>query len=177
VSAAPHPAPAAPAPPVPRWYALRTRSRHEKTVRDRLLEGQIETFLPLCERWSQWKDRRSRVDVPLFPGYCFARFPLPERVRVLNVPGVSGLVGFNGHPEPVLDSEVDGIRRLMASRFRYDPHPFLLEGMEVEVVRGPLSGVRGRLVRKDRSARLVLQVSLIRQGAAVEVHPADVTPI
>jgi transcription antitermination factor NusG len=153
---------------------VRTRSRHEKTVRDRLLEARFETFLPLCERWSQWKDRRRRVDFPLFPGYCFARFPLPERVRILTVPGVAGLVGFNGHPEPVLDGEVDGIRRLMASRFRYDPHPFLEEGMQVEVVRGPLSGVRGRLVRKDRSARLVLLVSVIQQGACVEVHPADV---
>jgi transcription antitermination factor NusG len=164
-------------PIVPRWYALKTRSRHEKRVRDRLLQGHIETFLPLCERWSQWKDRKQLVDEPLFPGYCFARFPLPERVRILSIPGVACLVGVGSRPEPVLDAEIDGIRRLIASRFRYDPHPFLEEGMEVEVVRGPLAGVRGRLLRKDRSARLVLAVALIRQAAAVEIHPADVTPI
>lgn len=160
-----------------RWYAVKTRSRHEKRVRDRLVQGQIETFLPLYERWSQWKDRRQRVEFPLFPGYCFARFDLTERIRILNLSGVASLVGFNGHPEPVTDAEIDGIRRLIASRYRYDPHPYLNEGMEVEVVRGPLVGVRGKLLRKDRSTRLVLAVTLIRQAAVVEIHPADVVPV
>jgi len=158
------------------WWAVRTRSRHEKRVRDRLLQADIETFLPLYERWSQWKDRKQLVEFPLFPGYCFARFPFTDRIRILNVPGVVTLVTVNDHPEPVSDVEIDGIRRLIASRYRYDPHPFLEEGMEVEVLRGPLAGVRGRLVRKDRSTRLVISVLLIRQAAAVEVHPADVAP-
>ncbi|MBI2159322.1 MAG: hypothetical protein HYU25_02840, partial [Candidatus Rokubacteria bacterium] len=62
----------------PRWYVLRTRSRHEKVVRDQLVERNIEAFLPLYERWSRWKDRRKKIAFPLFPGYCFARFPLTE---------------------------------------------------------------------------------------------------
>ena len=45
------------------WYALHTRSRHEKKVRDRLLERNVETFLPLCERWNRWKDRTKRVEI------------------------------------------------------------------------------------------------------------------
>jgi hypothetical protein len=32
---------------------------------------------------SRWKDRLQRVQVPLFSGYCFARFAWPERMRVL----------------------------------------------------------------------------------------------
>lgn len=160
-----------------RWYAVRTRSRHEKRVRDRLVQGALETFLPLYERWSQWKDRKQRVEFPLFPGYCFARFEPPDRIRVLNIPGVASLVGFDGRPEPVADDEIEAIRRLVASRYRYDPHPYLTEGTEVEVVRGPLAGLRGRLLRKDRSARLVLAVSLIRQAAVVEIHPADVVAL
>jgi hypothetical protein len=45
------------------------------------------------------------------------------------------------------------------------------------VVRGPLTGVRGRLLRKDRSARLVISVTLIRQGVAVEIDAVDVRRI
>lgn len=161
----------------PAWYALRTRSRHEKKVRDELLRRNIETFLPLCERWSRWKDRVKKLELPLFPGYCFARFRRSERVTVLSVAGVASLVGANGHSEPVLDSEIDAVRRLVASHFHYDPHPFLAEGMEVEVVRGPLAGIRGRLLRKDRATRLVIAVTLIRHAAAVEVHPADVAAV
>jgi transcription antitermination factor NusG len=160
-----------------RWYVLRTRSRHEKVVRDQLVERSIEAFLPLYERWSRWKDRKKKIAFPLFPGYCFARFPLTERFRVLNVVGVAQLLGFSGRAEPVPDAEIEAIQRLTATTLQYDPHPFLTEGMEVEVIRGPLAGVRGRLLRKDRVARLVLAVTLIRQAAVVEIHPADVARV
>lgn len=158
----------------PLWYAIWTRARHEKKVRDQLLTRGIETFLPVYQRWSRWKDRRKAVEFPLFAGYCFARFLPTDRPRVLSVAGVASVVGTNGKPEPLCEIEVESIRRLVASRFRFDPHPMLKEGMEVEVVRGPLAGVRGRLLRKDRSAKLVVAVTLISQAAVVEIHPADV---
>jgi transcription termination/antitermination protein NusG len=158
----------------PLWYVVRTRSRHEKTVRDQLVRRHVETFLPIAERWSRWKDRRKKIAFPLFPGYCFARFSLVDRLRVLNVVGVADLVGIAGRPEPVPDAEVEAIQRLTSTTLQYDPHPFLAEGMDVEVVRGPLAGVRGKLLRKDRVTRLVLSVTLIRQAAVVEIHPGDV---
>jgi transcriptional antiterminator NusG len=162
---------------MPQWYVLRTRSRHEKLVRSQLTERQVEAFLPLYERWSRWKDRRKKIAFPLFPGYCFARFPLTERLRVLSCVGVVQLVGLIGQPEPVPDAEIEALERLAATTLQYDPHPFLEAGMEVEVVRGPLAGVRGRLLRKDRATRLVLAVTLIRQAAVVEIHPADVVAV
>ena len=161
----------------PLWYVIRTRSRHEKTVRDQLVRREVETFLPIAERWSRWKDRRKKVAFPLFPGYCFARFALIDRLRVLNVVGVADLVGISGRPEPVPDAEIEAIQRLTSTTLQYDPHPFLTEGMNVEVVRGPLAGVRGKLLRKDRVTRLVLSVTLIRQAAVVEIHPADVVHV
>lgn len=161
----------------PRWYAIKTRSRHEKRVRDQLLQRDIDTFLPVHDSWRQWKDRKKKVELPLFPGYCFARFPLVERLRVLNVLGVADLVSINGRPEPIREEEIDAIQRLVCTKLQYDPHPFLEEGMDVEVVRGPLAGVRGKLLRKDRVTRLVLAVTLVRQAAVVEIHPADVVPV
>jgi transcription antitermination factor NusG len=161
----------------PLWYALRTRARHEKKVRDQLVGRSVEVFLPTYERWSYWKDRKVKIELPLFTGYAFARFPLAERLRVLTVPGVAHLVGTTGAAEVVSEREVADIRRLVESPVRYDPHPFLSEGMEVEVVRGPLAGVRGKLLRKDHATRLVLAVSLLRQAAAVTIHPADVCAV
>jgi transcription antitermination factor NusG len=46
----------------------------------------------------------------------------------------------------------------------------------VEVMHGPLTGVVGRLVRKNEKARLVLSVDLIGQAVSVEVDAADVRP-
>src|SRR5262249_41578117 len=43
------------------WYAVRTRSRHEKRVHAALVERGIDSFLPLWERWSRWKDRKKKI--------------------------------------------------------------------------------------------------------------------
>ena len=165
-------------PAEPRWYAVRTRSRHEKRVHEQFASHpQIDVFLPLWERRSRWKDRIKRIQVPLFPGYCFARFRYADRLRVLKAFGVVDLVGLAGEPEPIPDAEMDAIQTLVGSGLTYEPFPFLAEGMEVEVTRGPMMGVRGRLLRKDRGLRVVLSVTSIQQSVSVEIDVTDVTPL
>ena len=160
--------------PVESWFAVWTRSRHEQVVRQQLEDKAVETFLPTITRWSRWKDRRKKVNWPLFPGYCFARFRDDRRLTVLKCTGVVSIVSFNGEPAPIGLDEIDGIRRLVDTDLQYDPCPLIREGMMVEVVHGPLKGVVGRLVRKGSHARLVLSVDLIGQAVSVEVHVADV---
>lgn len=159
------------------WYALKTRSRHEKLVRDRLKGQGIEPLLPTITRLSQWKDRRKEIVVPLFSGYCFARFAWPDSLAVRKTSGVVDIVGGGDRPEPIPDEEIGALKTLMASTLRYDAHPYLHEGMMVEVVRGPLQGVRGMLVRKEKRHRLVLVVHLIQQAAAVGIDADDVRPV
>jgi transcription antitermination factor NusG len=159
------------------WYALRTRSRHEKLVRDRLAQQGIEPLLPTVKRLSQWTDRKKEVEVPLFAGYCFVRCAMDQKLPILKTVGVVDIVGGGHRPEPIPDEEITAIQALMTSVLRYDPHPYLQEGMKVEVIRGPLQGVQGILLRKDKRHRLILGVRLIQQAAAVEIDTADVVPI
>ena len=164
-------------PSAARWFAVWTRSRHEQVVREQLEDKSIDAFLPTITRWSRWKDRKKKIDWPLFPGYCFARFDPSDTLPVLRCTGVVSIVSFEGRPAPIPDYELDGIRLLVASELQYDPCPLVREGMLVEVVHGPLRGVTGRLVRKDaHRARLVLSVDLIGQAVSVEVDAADVKP-
>jgi transcription antitermination factor NusG len=142
-----------------------------------LLGRGVESFLPLWEKWSRWKDRKKLLEVPLFSGYCFAHFSLPDRLNVIQTVGVLGIVGSALGPEPVEDREIESLKTLIHSSLRYDPCPGLKVGMRVEVIRGPLMGVRGVLLRKDSKYRLVIVVDLIRQGAAVEIDAADVTAL
>ncbi len=159
------------------WYALRTRSRHEKLVRDQLAQQGIEPLLPTVKRLSQWKDRKKEVEVPLFSGYCFVRFTSDQKLPVLKTVGVVDIVGGGQRPEPIPDEEITAIQTLIASVLPYDPHPYLQEGMKVEVIRGPLQGLQGILLRKEKRHRLILGVRLIQQAAAVEIDTADVVPI
>jgi transcriptional antiterminator NusG len=159
------------------WFAIWTRSRHEQVVREQLERKSVEAFLPTITRWSRWKDRKKKIDWPLFPGYCFARFDPDNTLPVLKCAGVVSIVSFEGKPAPIPDYELDSIRLLIGSELQYDPCPLVREGMMVEVVHGPLRGVIGRLMRKDaQRARLVLSVDLIGQAVSVDVEAADVRP-
>ena len=160
----------------PAWFAVWTRSRHEQVVREQIEAQGLEAFLPTITRWSRWKDRRKKIDWPLFPGYCFARFEPRQRLSVLKCPGVVSIVSIDGEIAAIPDVEIDGIRRLVTSELQYDPCPLIQEGSMVEVTHGPLKGVVGRLLRKGAHARLVLAVDLIGQAVSVEVDAADVRP-
>lgn len=162
--------------PVAHWYAIWTRSRHEKIVRDQLTRKHVEVFLPTIGRWSHWKDRKKKIDWPLFPGYCFARF-VPDnqhRLDVLKCDGVVSIISNDGQPSPIPDIEIESIRTLVESELAYDPVPLIKEGDLVKVTHGPLRGVVGRLVRKGSRARLILSVELIGRAVSVEVDASDV---
>jgi transcription termination/antitermination protein NusG len=159
------------------WFAVWTRSRHEQVVREQLERKKIVAFLPTITRWSRWKDRKKKVDWPLFPGYCFAQFDPGDALPILKCTGVVNIVSVEGRPAPIPDYELDSIRLLVGSDLQFDPCPLIREGMMVEVIHGPLRGVIGRLLRKDApKAMLVLSVDLIGQAVSVVVDAADVKP-
>src|SRR5713226_7668983 len=109
----------------PRWYAAYTSANHEKRVTLQLGQRSVEHFLPLYESARRWKDRKMRLQLPLFPGYVFVRLALRDRLQVLQVPSVVRLVGFNGHPSALAEEEIEGLRRALAEGVRAEPHPYL----------------------------------------------------
>jgi transcription antitermination factor NusG len=161
----------------PQWYAAYTRANHEKCAAEQLEQRVIEHFLPLYETVRNWKDRRKRMELPLFPGYIFVRVPLQERLRVLVIPGVVRLVGFDNRPVALPDGEMEALRTLLTRRLRTEPHPYLTVGRRVRIMRGALEGMEGILIRKKGRVRLVLSIDLIRQSAMIEVDSVDVGPI
>jgi len=157
-----------------RWYAAHVRANHEKRVGEQLAQRSVEFFLPLYESMRRWKDRRVKLHLPLFPGYVLVRIELSGRLRVLQVPGVARLVGFNGQPAPLQDVEIEVLRRKLNGPVRAEPHPFLQIGRRVRVKKGPLEGFEGFLVRQKQKYRIVLSIDTICRSIAAEVDLADV---
>jgi transcription antitermination factor NusG len=160
-----------------KWYAAYTSANHEKKVRQQLELRHVESFLPLYETVRRWKDRRMRLQLPLFPGYVFARMALPDRLQVLQVPGVVRLVGFNGRPAPLLDEEIEGLRKGLTCGVLAEPHPFLTIGRRVRIKGGPLAGREGVLLRKKGALRVVLSILLIRRSVVVDVDEDNIAPV
>ena len=158
------------------WYAIHTRSRFEKVVASEMTHSGVEHYLPLVREVHRWKDRRKEVEVPIFPGYIFARFHdlAQERIRILRMPGAVRILGNGQAIESVPDLELDSIRRLLDAPVSAFAHPFLREGAWVRVRVGPLKGTEGLLVRFKNRTRLVLSLTLLRRSVATEVELSDV---
>jgi transcription termination/antitermination protein NusG len=160
------------------WYAVYTRSRHEKVVAEELWQRQIEVFLPLRNVVSKWKDRRKEVQFPLFPGYLFVNADVRKhRLDIMKVPSVVRIVGFQDEPEPIPASQIEAVKTLVFSELPYDPFPELVAGDRVRVRRGPLRGLEGFLVEKKSRYRFVITVDLIQQAVCCEIDAADVEKI
>jgi len=156
-----------------RWYAAYTRANHERRVVDQLAERGVENYLPQYESVRKWKDRKVRLQMPLFPGYVFVHLALRNRLKVLQVPGVAYLVGFAGSPVAVPEEELARIRGCLGRGMRAEPHPYLTAGRRVRVRSGPLEGLEGIVVRRKNGNRLVISLELIQRAMAVELDGAD----
>jgi transcription antitermination factor NusG len=161
------------------WYALRTRSRHEKMVADQLEKQGIEHFLPLVKKARQWSDRVKEVDLPLFSGYAFVRVVLTssDRLRVLQTHGVAGFVGINCCGTAIPENQIQDIRTLLASKEPFEEQPFLRVGQRVRVRGGALDGVEGILSARNDDRSLVISLEPIQRSLSVRIQGYTVEPI
>ena len=161
------------------WYAVCSRSRHEKILAATLTNTGVTTFLPLVSETHSWSDRRKLVDVPLFPGYVFVQIPntAEAKLHVLKTSGVAHFVGNRRGAVVIPDKEISDVRALLEQKISCSPHPFLQLGQRVRIRGGSMDGVEGILVGCDSASKLVISIELIQRSLAVSVYNLDVEPI
>ena len=156
-----------------RWYAAYTSANHEKRVAQQLTWRSVEHFLPVYESVRRWKDRRVPLQLPLFPGYVFVRLALRDRLRVLAVPGVARLVGFDGRPTVVPAEDIEAIRACLEGKRDVQPHPYVQCGQRVRVLRGPLAGFSGIVLRQRNRTRFVVSFDVLERSVSVELEGTE----
>jgi len=70
------------------------------------------------------------------------------------------------------DEEIEALRSGM-HLLNAQPHPFLKSGEKVVIRRGPLEGMKGIVVRRKNSTRVVLTLELIMKSISVEIDGQD----
>jgi len=159
------------------WYAIHVRSRHEFQIFDRLKLKGIEAFLPTVEKLRKWKDRKKLVTFPLFPGYLFVRTTKDARdmLEVLKIKGVVNMIcTLPGEPARIPDEQITALKTLVENGEDLDPYPYLTEGQNVRIIKGPMAGIEGILVEKLDKHLLVLSVDVLQQGVALTISAAEV---
>lgn len=158
---------------IPHWYALHTRSRHEKKVDVRLREKGINSYLPLNTVHRRWSDRYKEIQEPLFSCYVFVNLALKDRLSVLQTDGAVHFVSFNGRPATIPEEQINAIKQILEKKQSVDYANYFTVGKKVKVVQGPLKGLQGTLINSKNNSRLVICIDGIRQAISVEIDPRD----
>jgi transcription antitermination factor NusG len=159
------------------WYAVYTKFQHEKSAAKLLESKNFEVFLPVYRTVHRWQDRNQLVVLPLFPCYLFLRANLDRKLEALQTAGVRWLVENGGNACPISETEIEELRKICSVGLQVQPHPFLKQGDQVRIHRGPLAGTRGFFVREKNHYRVVIAVELLRKGVSVEIDLRDIEPL
>lgn len=159
------------------WFALRVRSKHEQVASLHLRSRGYQEFSPSYKVERQWSDRKKETEQSLFPGYVFCRLDAHDRLPVLTVPGVVGIVGFGDGPMSIPEDEVGRVRAMLSSGLVVMPWPFLKVGQTVLIEHGPLAGVEGILQEVKGKYRIVVSINLLQRSVSSEIDRAWVRPV
>ena len=153
-----------------KWYAVYTQPRAEKQVYQRLVENEVETYLPLQKTIRQWSDRKKVVEKPLLSSYIFVKI-IPKNFPVVyKTYGVVKFVSFEGQPVSIPQRQIDTLRLLIDSNADIEVSSEKFEkGDNVEVVAGALAGLTGELIKIGTHNRFVVRIDRLDQNLILKI--------
>lgn len=154
------------------WFAVYTKSRHEKKSMDLLIAKGIEAYVPLRRVLKQWSDRKKWVEEPMMRSYCFVRVMEGQYQQVLNTPGVVRYVYFSGKPAPIPNRQIDILKAVAGAEVEAEVVTGNFEpGMHVRVMAGPLAGIEGELISVSGKKKVVIRIDHLEQMITVSISP------
>ena len=150
-----------------RWWVAHTKSRCEKAFVFNLIDHGIGYFLPLIERVRISGGKKRQVLHPLFGGYVFFCGDDEDRYRAMTTNRLCSTIEV--HDQEDLRAELTAIEKALTGKAQLDPYPTLAVGRRCRIRAGAFQGLEGVVVRRDKLTRIVLQVSILGQGVAMEI--------
>jgi transcription antitermination factor NusG len=153
-----------------KWYAIYTRPRAEKLVYTRLIEADIEAFLPIQKTIRQWSDRKKIVERPLLSSYVFVKTRHKFFPVVYTTTGVVKFITFEGQPVAIPQNQIDNLRLLINSDAEIEVTSGKFEkGDNVEVVAGSMAGLTGELVGRGKNKRVIVRIDKLDQNILLTI--------
>lgn len=139
------------------WFVINTKPKKEFQAEKLFIEGGIKIYNPKYLHENRVK--------PFFPGYEFIYFDYPSQYRLVRYTrGVKRVVGNQEGPIPIPEEVIAEIKSREVGGFvelqKHGEEPKV--GDEIEVVEGPLKGLRGIFKKElDDRARVMILLSYV----------------
>ena len=159
--------------PIPKpknWYAIYTRAKAEKKVYEQLACSGYEAYLPLITTVRQWSDRKKKIKTPLISSYVFIKIEETKLNQVLSVYGAVRILKYLGKNAIVKDEEINDLKLLLDnSNIHLTKTNMLLKGDEVEVVKGPLTGLKAHYVKEKNKHKIFIKIKALNSYFGAEI--------
>ncbi len=161
-----------------RWYAAYTRPRSEKKAELELKAKDIKCYLPMRKVLKTWSDRKKWIDEPVFKSYIFIRMEERRYWDAVTIPYVARIISFEGKMVPIPDEQIKAIKKFVKGENEiFDDIEHLTKGDEIEVVTGPLKGLRGHLITHGKREKLLVQIQTINKAFTLNIPKDNVLKV
>lgn len=153
------------------WYAIFTKPRAEKKVHERMIDSDIEAFLPLVKTVRQWSDRKKTIQIPLISSYVFVHMLEKDLNQTLPIQGTVNVLKHLGKPAKVREIEIENLKILSDSNesFEIDNSIKVLKGEVVEVLKGPFMGLIATCEKTSGNHRVIVKIDSLGSCIIVNV--------
>lgn len=157
------------------WWVAHVKPRQEKALAWELLHSGRSYFLPMYDKTLRSRGRSWNSQVVLFPGYLFLCGQEEDRLAALQGGRVVRMIDVPDQRQ--LARELAGLVRMLAADVPVGPTAKLKKGQRCRITGGPLAELEGVVEQVRGRCRFVLMVSILGQGAAVEIDGDCIEPL
>lgn len=148
-----------------RWFAVYTKFKREKFICARLEKKGITTYLPIIHLTRNYASKSKKVALPLFNCYLFVKITKKDYVRVLETQDVLRFVSFSRNLISIPQCEIDLVRRVVGEKMITKVEALnFYSGDDVEIISGNLTGIKGKLIKKEGKQQFLVALSSIGIG-------------
>lgn len=157
------------------WWVAHTKPRCEKALAFDLLIDGVAFYLPMSLKVIMSGGRKRKLMMPVFSSYVFVCGNETSRISALQTGRVVRTIPISDQSTFV--EELGSIERALKVNGRLDLYPFAAVGRRCRVRTGPFVGIEGIVAHRDERSVLVLNVTMLGCGAALEIDMSLLEPV
>ncbi len=157
---------------VQEWHVLRTKTKCEKYVRDKVMAMGMEAFVPLKKRTAKYNRKVKVYELPLITCYTFVRLDKQRRNQVLALPYVQGFLRMDGKDCHVSDQEMQWLYKVSGADMDVATEILSMEmGDRVMLAYGQLAGMEGTILSHRSKHEVIVALESLGLQMVIQVDP------
>lgn len=154
------------------WYAIHTKYKCEKYVVNALTSKNVKAYTPVLSVTKKYTRKVVTREIPLINCYAFVKVRPDQFVKVLQTEYVFSFLKVGNEINTVKQEEIDLLMRITGEYNEVEAEEIeYMEGMEVEIVAGNLTGVKGILLEKQSKHNFLVELRSLSYQLKINVDP------